>query len=112
MAASKSIREKYYAKNKKFTRAVDELDIYRDQSIAQVNARRSIRTLQSNSKNAQQEELSPIKPKKLMIALTRLTANEIESALQGNLNLENKENKDVEKEQNTKKKVYNLRNRK
>lgn len=76
MSASQSIRDRFYGKNRIFTRAVDELDIIGAGASAQIERERRKKIVAENT-------AEPCKP--FEIILERLTALEINAALNGNL---------------------------
>lgn len=83
IAGSQPIHDKYYGKNKNFTRAVDELKFIREQALAQVNAetRSRIMNLQQVPRSQSQSQSR----RQFQIKFKRLTQEEIDLAMNGDL---------------------------
>lgn len=102
ISASKKIVQNHYGKTVRFTRAVDELNIIRDGAMAQIQQQTQRQTQQQSQQQTQQQTrvLKPI--------LKRLTEQEINDALRGDLShwgIETQSQANTENEENTKRKA-------
>lgn len=76
LSASGEVRDRYYGRNVKFSRAVDELVVIRREALAQLESEQQRRIQNLSSQ--------PITSASLQISLKRLTADEINDAQNGN----------------------------
>lgn len=98
MSASQSIRDQFYGKNRVFTRAVNELDVIREQALVQIESERRKQVVAENTaepcmpvqveREKQQQIVAENTAESCMaveIVLDRLTVQEISEAQNGNL---------------------------
>lgn len=109
MSAARQIHDRFYGRNRKFTRAVDELTIIRQQALDRLDRETQRRIVNINNHTADSE------PRKIVqIILERLTADEIRDAQNGNLSrfgIHQQQRTQNNKNKNETMRKYNLRKR-